>query len=75
MTNEQKDQWILGILGSITIALLVFESMWGAVFGFISEYWWLRTTIRNKQWGLVFLCVVYTIFYAVGICRLIGWVW
>jgi nicotinamide riboside transporter PnuC len=42
-------------------------SRWGYIIGLISQPFWLYTTIKNQQWGMVALSVWYTYSWFQGI--------
>jgi len=55
------------IFGIMAIILVAKKNKWGFVFGLISQPFWFMTAYLNKQWGVLFLSVVYTFSWCLGI--------
>lgn len=62
-------QWVLAVLGTCTVFLVGSKSpdvrRAGYLTGLLSEPFWLYSAIHSQQWGVTFMCLVYT----VGWCR------
>ena len=55
------------IFGVSAIILVARKNKWGFVLGFLSCPFWFITAYVNKQWGVFFLDIVYTITWIYGI--------
>ncbi len=69
---EVIDQVGLFACSAAALFLLNMGKGFGSVIGLVGQVFWLDTAIRNGQWGLVALSVVYGVAYAVGSVR---WLW
>lgn len=56
-----------GILTSFLLAQKNKWQKWGFVVGFCAEPFWFISAWEGKQWGILILCVWYTICFALGI--------
>jgi len=43
------------------------KNKWGFVLGLASQPFWLMTSYLNKQWGVLFLSVIYVFSWAYGV--------
>jgi nicotinamide riboside transporter PnuC len=57
----------IAVFGISAIILVAKKSKWGFVLGLLSQPFFFITTVINKQWGLFFLSVIYTLSWAYGI--------
>jgi nicotinamide riboside transporter PnuC len=55
------------IFGVTAIILVAKKNKWGFVFGLISQPFWFITSFINKQWGVLFVSIIYTCSWAYGI--------
>ena len=55
------------ITGVAAIILVAKKNKWGFVFGLLSQPFWYITSFINKQWGVFFVSIIYTISWAYGI--------
>lgn len=59
MTPDTIAQAVILILGATAIALIPFEGRrhyWGMWAGLASEPFWLYSSVKAGQWGIVILC-------------------
>ena len=57
----------IGTLGLVTLALFQRGSIKAAsVVGLLAQPFWLYTTYQAHQWGIFFICVLYTAMYVKG---------
>lgn len=57
----------IGILGLVTLAL--FQKglrRYASITGLLAQPFWLYTTYQAQQWGILFICVLYTAMYFKG---------
>lgn len=57
----------IAILGVSAIILVAKKNKWGFVLGFLSQPFWILTSIINKQWGVFLLSIIYVGSWAFGI--------
>lgn len=55
------------ILGVTSIILVARKNKWGFVFGLLAQPFWYITSFINKQWGVFFVSIIYTLSWAYGI--------
>ena len=55
------------IFGASAIILVARKNKWGFVLGLASQPFWLMTSYLNKQWGVLFLSVIYVFSWAYGV--------
>ena len=53
--------------GITAIILVARKNKWGFVFGLLSQPFWFITSILNRQWGVLFLSIIYTGTWIYGI--------
>ena len=46
---------------------------WAAPFGLVGQYFWIRDTRRNREWGKFCLSWFVAAAWLRGLCRLLGW--
>jgi hypothetical protein len=57
---------IFSTLAVLLVARLDKWKKYGYLSGLISEPFWFITAVINMQWGIIILCVVYTIGWGIG---------
>ena len=57
----------IAVFGILTIILLARKNKWGFVFGLVSQPFWYITSFLNKQWGIFFLNLAYSLSYLYGV--------
>lgn len=58
---------IIGTLGLVTLALFQRGRIQAAsIVGLLAQPFWLYTTYTAQQWGIFFICGVYTAMYVKG---------
>lgn len=57
----------VAIFGISAIVLVAKKNKWGFVLGLFSQPFWLLTSFINKQWGVFFVCIIYTFTWVFGI--------
>lgn len=57
----------LAIFSLSAIILVAKKNKWGFVLGFISQPFWIITSLINKQWGVLLLSIVYIGSWGYGI--------
>ncbi|MES2971495.1 MAG: nicotinamide mononucleotide transporter [Patescibacteria group bacterium] len=67
MTADNIAQVGIAVFGITAIILVAKKNKWGFVFGLASQPFWLITSYVNKQWGVLFVSVIYTFTWAYGI--------
>lgn len=63
-------QWLILILSTTSIWLVARTekwSRWGFIVGLIAQPFWLYSSIKNDQWGIVILTLFYTYSWSMGI--------
>jgi nicotinamide riboside transporter PnuC len=55
------------VFGVAAIILVAKKNKWGFVFGLLSQPFWIVTSFINKQWGVLFLSIIYIGSWALGI--------
>jgi nicotinamide riboside transporter PnuC len=55
------------IFGVTAIVLVAKKNKWGFVFGLLSQSFWIITSFINKQWGVLFLSIIYVGSWTLGI--------
>ena len=54
----------IGLLGLVTLALFQSGRVKAAsITGLLAQPFWLYTTYQAQQWGILFICGVYTFMY------------
>ena len=60
-------QICIGLFGVLAVILVARKNKWGFVFGLISQPFWLITSLKHKQWGIVILAFVYAFSWGYGV--------
>lgn len=55
------------IFGVAAIILVAKKNKWGFVFGLLSQPFWIITSFINKQWGVLFLSIIYIGSWTLGV--------
>ena len=48
-------------------------ALWAAPFGLAGQFFWIRDTRRNGEWGKFILSWFVAVAWLRGMCRLLGW--
>jgi len=75
MTPELMDQIGIVVFSGAAVLLLNLGVLCGAPIGLVGQAFWLRTALRNGQWGVVVLTAVFALAYGVGCVRLVRRAW
>lgn len=67
MSADVVAQIGITIFGLSAIILVARKNKWGFVFGLASQPFWLITSYVNRQWGVLFVSVIYTFTWGYGI--------
>ncbi|MBU9200403.1 hypothetical protein KTD31_03420 [Burkholderia multivorans] len=68
--NPKLVEWtgaILGLLGSLLLALKLDVSGWGFIAFLVSNLFWLAYGFKNRAWGLVTMQLGYSVTSLMGI--------
>lgn len=66
---ENVSQTIIAIVGIIALWCLTHKMLIGSVIGLVGQPFWLWSTYKKKQWGMLFLSAVYVFIYGEGSIR------
>ena len=72
LSPEKIDQIGIPVFGLSSILLLNLGYGWAPFIGLASQVFWFRTTFRNRQWGIVVNCFIYTAAWLLGCLRYLG---
>ncbi|MCB2190333.1 MAG: hypothetical protein KQI62_02135 [Deltaproteobacteria bacterium] len=48
-------------------------ALWAGPFGLASQYFWIRDTRRNREWGKFWLSWWFALAWFRALCKLLGW--
>ncbi len=57
----------VSIFGVTAIILVAKKNKWGFIFGLLSQPFWFITSLINKQWGVLFVSIIYTCSWLYGV--------
>lgn len=64
MTGYMLTQIMIGICGAIAVSLTQsrYESRrrYACLFGLAGQPWWFYAAVTSQQWGIFFVCFLYT---------------
>lgn len=75
-SKKAVSETAIALLSGTSIWLVNSSPAWGpwaAPFGLASQYFWIRDTRRNREWGKFALSLWFTLAWLRGLCRLLGW--
>jgi len=64
---ENISQIAIFIFGVTSIILVAKKNKWGFVFGLLTQPFWYITSFINKQWGVFFVSIFYSLSWLYGI--------
>ncbi len=67
--NENISQAIIAVVGIIALWCLTHKMLIGSLIGLVGQPFWLWSTYKKRQWGMLFLSAVYVFIYGEGTVR------
>lgn len=67
MSFDSISQIAIFVLGASAIFLVAKKNKWGFVLGLLSQPFWFISSYQNKQLGIFFLSIIYTLSWILGI--------
>ena len=67
MIWDTISQIVIFVLGIGSIVLVARKNKWGFVLGLLTQPFWYITSYINKQWGVFFVSIAYTISWGYGV--------
>ncbi len=66
-TLDLMVQPIIAVFSAVALFMVAKRNKWGFVVGLFVQPFWFYTSIINKQWGVFFATVLYTLSFLYGI--------